>query len=127
MSDYTVVPAQEVKRIVSSGATILDVRTPAEHDEQHLVAPHVFVPLDQLNPKDFMLRHGLDKEAPVYFLCRSGKRARTAADMFVSVGYKNLYVIEGGILACDSSGVPVAGTSCSNKAACSSTQVGGCS
>ena len=110
MSDYTVVPAQEMKRITSSGAAILDVRTPAEHDEQHILAPHHHVPLDQLNPEDFMLRHGLDQSAPVYFLCRSGMRARKAADMFCTAGYKNLYVIDGGILACAASGEPVAGT-----------------
>ena len=107
MSDYTVVPAQEMKRITSSGATILDVRTPAEHEEQHLLARHEFVPIDQLKPDDFMLRRGLDREAPVYFLCRSVIRARKAAEMFAGAGYKNLYVIDGGILACAENGDPV--------------------
>ena len=110
MSDYIVVPSAEMKRIVASGATILDVRTPAEHNEQHLVAPHDHVPLDQLDPSDFMLRRGLDHEAPVYLLCRSGMRARKAAEMFVGAGYKNLSVIEGGILACAGSGEPVSGS-----------------
>ena len=109
MSDYTVVPAQEMKRIAASEATILDVRRPDEHDEQHLLVPHAFLPLDQLDPADFMLRHGLDREAPVYFLCRGGVRARKAADMFAAAGYKNLFVIEGGILACAAAGEPVSG------------------
>src|ERR1700691_4696994 len=107
MSDYIIVPAQEMKRIAASGATILDVRRQEEHDEQHLLAPHEFVPLDQLKPADFMLRRGLDREAPVYFLCRSGMRARKAADLFICAGYKNLYVIEGGIIACAENGAPV--------------------
>lgn len=107
MPDFTVVPAPEMKRITSSGATILDVRTPAEHEEQRLLAPHEFVPIDQLNPADFMLRRGLDRDAPVYFLCRSGMRARKAAGMFAGAGYKNLYVIDGGILACAENGEPV--------------------
>ena len=126
MSDYTVVPAAEMKRITASGATILDVRRPDEHAEQHLLAPHEFVPLDQLNPADFMLRRGLDRDAPVYFLCRSGMRARKAADMFIGAGYKNLFVIEGGILACAEGGAPVAGTGCATQQVCPVPTAGGC-
>jgi rhodanese-related sulfurtransferase len=116
MSDYTIVPATEMKRIVSSGAMILDVRRPEEHEEMRLDAPHDLVTLDRLDPKDFMLRHGLDRDAPVYMLCRSGMRARKAADMFVNAGYKNLYVIEGGILACAACGEPVSGTGAASSA-----------
>ena len=36
-------------------------------------------------------------------------RARKAADMFAGAGYKNLYVVEGGILACAAVGEPVSG------------------
>jgi rhodanese-related sulfurtransferase len=122
MSDYTVVPAQEMKRITSSDATILDVRTSAEHEEQHLLAPHEFVPIDQLKPDDFMLRRGLDRDAPVYFLCRSGMRARKAAEMFSGAGYKNLYVIDGGILACAENGEPVS----DGDAAIAPTMTKGC-
>jgi rhodanese-related sulfurtransferase len=122
MSDYTIVAAQEIKNITASGATILDVRRQDEHDEQHLLAPHAFVTLDVLKPADFMLRHGLDREAPVYFLCRSGMRARTAADMFAAAGYKNLYVIDGGILACAAAGEPVS----SGGATARPSSAGGC-
>lgn len=127
MPDYTVVPATEMNRITASGATILDVRQPGEHDEMRLIAPHDFVPLDQLDATDFMLRRGFDKEAPVYMLCRSGKRARTAADKFTGAGYKNIFVIEGGILACESSGIPVQGMACSGATcAAKSSSAGGC-
>ena len=122
MSDYNLVDAQEVKKVTAAGGTILDVRRQDEHDEQHLLAPHAFVPLDQLDAKDFMLRHGLDREAPVYILCRSGMRARKAADIFSVAGYKNVYVIEGGILACAAAGEPVSSGSCAAKPA----SAGGC-
>lgn len=101
MAEYTVVPATDLARIAASGATILDVRTQMEHDAQRLNAPHELVPLDQLNPDDFMLRRGLDAEAPVYMLCKAGGRARKAAALFAAAGYKNTYVIDGGITACD--------------------------
>lgn len=97
----TTVPAKDLDKIIASGATILDVRTPAEHQEQRLSAAHDHVPLDQLNPADFMLRRGLDADAPVYLLCRGGVRAAKAADQFEAAGYKNMYVIGGGLTACD--------------------------
>jgi len=123
MSDYTIVSAQEMKRITATGETILDVRQPGEHDEQHLLATHAFVPLDQLVPKDFMLRRGLTSEAPVYLLCRSGMRARKAADMFAGAGYKNLFVIEGGILACVAAGIPVSGATSAASSALPPTKI----
>ncbi len=108
MANITSIPAAEVANLAAAGATILDVRTPGEHAAQHLEARHTLVPLDRLDPADFMLKRGLDRQAPVYILCRSGMRARTAAEKFAAAGYGNATVIEGGILACAASGVAVA-------------------
>jgi rhodanese-related sulfurtransferase len=120
----TNVSAKDLGKIVASGATILDVRNPPEHQEQHLIAAHEFVPLDQLNPSDFMLRRGLDKEAPVYILCRSGMRAGKAAGKFEEAGYMNTYVIEGGILACnpaETAGAGVPASAAATHATCASS------
>ncbi len=116
MPDYTVIPAAELKKIAGTGGRIVDVRTAVEHQTQHLLRPHDHTPLDQLNPADFMLRRGLDRDAPVYFLCRSGMRARTAAENFAAAGYKNVYVIDGGITACEACGEPVSGGNASPTA-----------
>src|SRR3990172_7138278 len=107
MLNYTVIPAAEMKKIPDAHAVIVDVRTKLEHQTQHLARPHEHMPLDQLNPEDFMLRRGLDREAPVYLLCRGGTRARAAAEKFIAGGYPNVHVIEGGIVACENCGVPV--------------------
>lgn len=93
---------------------IIDVRTPAEHAEAHLQRAHDHVPLDTLNPQDFMLRRGLDKDAAIYILCRSGARATTAAQKFTAEGFTNIHVIEGGILSCEESGEPVVKNANSN-------------
>lgn len=107
MMGYTVIPAADVKKIPEGNAVIVDVRTPLEHQTQRLLRPHEHMPLDQLNPRDFMLRRGLDPETPVYLLCRGGTRARAAAEKFVADGCRNVYVIEGGIVACEGCGVAV--------------------
>lgn len=110
------------------GGIIIDVRTPEEHAERHISAPHAHVPLDVLNPSDVMLRHGLDDTAPVYLLCRGGKRAMQAAEKFAAAGFTNLIVIEGGLMACETAGHAVEGTATSFGTSCAvPTKTGACS
>ncbi|NBX65510.1 MAG: rhodanese-like domain-containing protein [Proteobacteria bacterium] len=97
---------------------ILDVRTVAEHEEKRLAAPHAHVPLDTLNPEDIMLKHGLDSGAPVYLLCKGGKRATQAAEKFQASGFTNLTVIEGGLIACEAAGHATIGTASGFGKAC---------
>lgn len=49
----------------------------------------------------------IDETKPAYFLCSIGKRALKAAEYLSSLGYKDLYVIEGGIKAWIEAGYPV--------------------
>lgn len=110
MNGYNVIPATELDRIVGSGAFIVDVRTPIEHEQSRLTRPHDHVPLDALDPADYMLRRGLDRDDPVYILCRSGARARQAAEKFMTAGYPNVHVIDGGLTACEACGHSTTGT-----------------
>ena len=100
MTEYKMVKPSELK----DDMTIIDVRTPAEHQSQHLLRDHDNVPLDQLNPKNFAEAHKLNPESNIYILCRSGTRAKTAADKFIAEGYNNVHVIDGGIMACETDG-----------------------
>lgn len=90
---------------------VLDVRTHMEHREKRLSCPHLHIPLDDLTP-DRILALPLDKT--VYIVCRSGKRAQSAADKLSAAGYRDVRVIAGGLEACqlqghkiESSGKPV--------------------
>lgn len=109
MTGYQTIPAEKLGPIAPNDGIIIDVRTGMEHDEKHLASGHVHMPLDELKPADFMMRHGLDKDAAVYMLCRSGKRAGQAAERFVAEGYRNVHVIEGGLNACEECGHKVEG------------------
>ncbi len=92
---------------------IIDVRTQMEYDEKRLKLRHAFMPLDALQPRDFMLRHGFDRDAVIYTLCASGRRAATAAEKFIAEGFTNVYVIEGGLTACQNAGLPLEGNAVS--------------
>ncbi len=109
MTGFTTINAKELNHIDPNQGVILDVRTKMEHAETHIGFGHTHVPLDELKPTDLMMRHGLDKDSDVYILCRSGKRATQAAEKFAAEGYRNVKVIEGGIIACEDCGHDIKG------------------
>jgi rhodanese-related sulfurtransferase len=39
---------------------------------------------------------GVDKDAPIYYLCRSGARSKAAAQAMIQAGWSNAYNIAGG-------------------------------
>lgn len=85
--------------------TILDVRTPAEFESAHLPGTHA-LPLNELSPaalQKLALAPGTD----LYLLCQSGGRARRAADQLAAAGVSGCTVVEGGLDACITAGLPV--------------------
>lgn len=85
--------------------TVLDVRTPGEFQRVH-VPDAQLAPLDQLNAEN-LADGGIQKDAPLYLLCRSGHRATMAADRLERAGYSRCHVVEGGTLAWEKAGFPV--------------------
>lgn len=117
MTAIHTVPAATLGTLSYDAGIILDVRTAMEHGEKRLAASHAHIPLDELNPDDFMMRHGLDKDSAVYILCRSGKRALQAADKFSASGYRNVHIVEGGLVACEEHGLALHGHATTPSAA----------
>ena len=83
---------------------ILDVRTPAEFETQHIAGAYN-VPLDTLAEHSTEIRSTVT--APVVLVCRSGQRARKAEDALRASGMANLYVLDGGMSAWTAAGQPV--------------------
>lgn len=85
-------------------ARLLDVRTPAEFEVEHIAGAYN-VPLDTL------AEHGAEIRAqvadPVVLVCRSGQRARRAEEALAAAGMSNLHVLEGGMTAWVADGRPV--------------------
>ncbi|MEI6628636.1 MAG: rhodanese-like domain-containing protein [Alphaproteobacteria bacterium] len=105
---FKTIDVNQLKQI-ETNSIILDVRTQMEHAEKHLKCKHIHIPLDELNPSDFIAKNNIDKNTCVYILCRSGKRAEQAALKFNFETHPNIYVIEGGILACEDCDHEIAG------------------
>ena len=99
----------ELGAILRSGrqVDVIDVRTPAEYREVHADMARL-VPLAALDPKTVMERRNGRSGEPLYVICRTGSRAKQACEKFRRCGYDNVVAIEGGTLAWEQAGLPVA-------------------
>ena len=88
--------AQFEKMATKRKSKIIDVRTPEEVAEGHLADATT---VNFLSP-DFASQATLLNKKGTYLLyCRSGSRTRKAADAMQKMGFKNVYMLEGGITA----------------------------
>jgi rhodanese-related sulfurtransferase len=90
-------------------AVLVDVRTPAEWSyvgvpdlrsvgKQPLFVPWLFFPSMDVNPQfaEHLEGTGLDRDAPLLFLCRSGARSRAAAMAMTARGFTSCYNVATG-------------------------------
>lgn len=89
------VSADEFKTLISSNdGVILDVRTPEEVSEGKIAGS---TNIDIYNDNFESKIKELDKTKTFYVYCRSGGRSGKAMDMMKSIGFTNVYNLDGGI------------------------------
>lgn len=104
MTLETISPAELQKLLVTKPALqLIDVRTPVEYREVHLVQAQNF-PLDRLNHNAWRGMH--TPEDPLYVICQSGTRARQACTTLAAAGIP-VILVEGGTRACIAAGLDV--------------------
>jgi rhodanese-related sulfurtransferase len=81
---------------------LLDVRTPVEFAEVHVPQARN-IPLDELQPGAL----DLQKDQPVYLLCRTQQRAAKAAEKFAREGFAQPVIVAGGTRAWINANLPV--------------------
>jgi rhodanese-related sulfurtransferase len=85
---------------------VIDVRTPGEFESVHL--PHSRNrPLDQLDDHTTEIRELVEDGRDVVLVCRSGARAHQAQEQLADAGLPALPILEGGVLAWQTTGGPV--------------------
>jgi rhodanese-related sulfurtransferase len=88
---------------MEDGATLIDVREPHEHDAGH-VEGALLMPLARTE----RMAGDLPKDEPVYVICRSGNRSLQASRALVEAGFEDVRNVEGGMIAWEAAGLPVA-------------------
>ena len=109
-SAYTDLSVEEFKGMVDEsraapgGTTILDVRTDAEYQREHL---RDAINLD-VNAGVFReLAARMDKEKTYLVYCQSGTRSARAAQILNELGFTRVYNMRGGIAKWKGAGFPV--------------------
>jgi rhodanese-related sulfurtransferase len=99
------VDAATFKKLIEAGnGTVLDVRTIGEVAQGHL--PNVFVA--DIYQRDFVEKiNQLPKDKEIYVYCTVGARSSQAAQILVSNGFKNVYNLNGGIIAWSRNGFTI--------------------
>lgn len=87
-----------------ASALLLDVRTPAEFEEVHIEGA-VLHPLNELNPAQ--VQKLAEGKRECFVICRSGGRARQAAEKLVAHGLTGVQIMTGGMQSWESEGLPV--------------------
>lgn len=85
-----------------SECQVIDVREFSEFNSERIADA-------QLMPLSNFERHAdeIDHSKPVYLMCRSGNRAKQAAEKLTRRGFTNVHVVDGGMAAWASAGLPV--------------------
>lgn len=108
MTTIQTIPSQAVQAEIAAGKVVdlIDVRSPAEFASVHAEAA-VNIPLDRLDPGQAMAARKAARDEPLYVICHSGARSRSACEAFLNAGYDNVRSVEGGTRAWEAAGLPV--------------------
>ena len=93
---------EEARTLIDGGqVTVVDVREPWEYEKDHIAGSQL-IPLARIigNPAQITTDN-------VVFVCEVGQRSGVAAEVAASLGYENLYNLEGGMSAWRAHGYPV--------------------
>ena len=91
----------QIAPALQDGATLVDVREPAEFREGHIPGA-VNIPMGQLSAR----LAEIDRDRPVCVVCASGNRSAAMTDVLTAAGYDAANVV-GGTRAWIESGRPV--------------------
>jgi rhodanese-related sulfurtransferase len=95
---------EEINELLGNGAEcqVIDVREFSEFTHERIADA-------QLMPLSNFEKHAdeIDHSKPVYLMCRSGNRAKQAAERLSKKGFTDIHVIDGGMLAWSQAGLPV--------------------
>lgn len=87
----------------TENSTIIDVRTPEEFAQGHLINAHN---VDWNNPDFDSNIKAFDKNDPVFVYCLSGGRSGRAVALMEKLGFKTIYELDGGMLKWRSQNMP---------------------
>ena len=108
LADFKNISPEEAYQMIKKDKKdiiIIDVRTPSEVKAEGKIPNSILIPLGNLGEGISKIQNYRDKKIIVY--CRSGNRSASASRILTSLGFKNVYNLQGGINKWKKEGLPV--------------------
>lgn len=123
VSEKETVTPKEAAEILKGDALLIDVREPAELQEQSYdVKNCVNIPLDSIESKI----NSIPKDKQVILACQKGGRSQQAFDLLKAKGFSNIANLEGGMNAWSDAGLPTKRGVAEKKACCANPNSNDC-
>ena len=108
MSEIKEISVRDIYDLCASSAAVnfFDVREPNEYAAIRTDLARN-IPLSSFDPAAVQQQFKLDPSAPVYLVCRSGKRSYTACQKLAAHGFAETYNVVGGMLAWEEEDLPI--------------------
>jgi rhodanese-related sulfurtransferase len=107
-------PEAVAAELDARGVVLVDVREPAERDDQGVIAGAVHMPRGMLefyaDPSSAAHLSDLLPERRVILHCASGGRSALAAATLAAMGYRDVAHLDGGLAAWREAGLPLVGS-----------------
>lgn len=97
-----ITPTALQQRMQSGEIVLIDIREPSEYAREHIHGARL-VPLAAIDSHDF----DTERNKTAVFTCRSGNRTAMNASRLLAKGFRETYVLDGGLDAWKSAGLPV--------------------
>lgn len=97
---------EDLSLVLRNAGQVIDVREASEYEAERIAGTRL-VPLSALDRHLDRLDDTLDRTCAVYVVCRSGSRAVRAAGRLAALGWRDVRVVDGGLLAWAAAGLPV--------------------
>ncbi len=95
----------KAKQPSQKGFVLVDVRSPDEHQGGFIPGTDFNIDFREIKNRHQELHAKLDNHIVVY--CQSGHRSNIAAETLMSLGYKNVYNVEGSMNAWEGAKYPI--------------------
>ena len=90
-NSYDTIDTNRALELIDTGAIVIDVRTPAEFEREH-IPNAVNIPLEDID------KIGYAKEDTIIIYCQTGIKSKQAVETLANLGYTSLYNLDGGLL-----------------------------
>lgn len=98
----TITPQQAKALLETQNALFVDIREPDEYAREHIAGSRL-APLSVLSS----LPEDPDQDRPAVFFCHSGRRTQNSVALLEARGFKEIYLMEGGLSGWKAAGLPL--------------------